>query len=82
MSFDASGQVRVTLNALPKRPIVVDTQALGTTCTATARAMIDGAPAALTSVFVQLRWPFGVAYLTLSGRGTLDGRVLHERVAD
>ena len=41
--------------------------------------MIDGTAASLTSVFVQLRWPFGVDYLLLSGRAA-DGRELRERL--
>jgi hypothetical protein len=42
--------------------------------------MIGGTAAALTSVFVQLRWPFGVDYLELSGRAITDGRVVRERL--
>jgi hypothetical protein len=74
------GHVVVTLNALPKRPIAIDSTASGAMCTAKARAMIAGVPASLTSVFVQLRWPFGVDYIVLFGRA--DGLVVHERVAN
>ena len=35
----------------------------------------------LTSVFAQLRWPFGVSFLLLSGRAQTDGHALRERVA-
>jgi hypothetical protein len=52
----------------------------GGACTATARVMIDQTPAALTDVFVQLRWPFGVDYLLLQGRASADGRPLRERL--
>jgi hypothetical protein len=72
------GRVVVTLNALPNRPIAIDTTAAGAQCTAKARALIAGVPASLTSVFVQLRWPFGVEFMVLSGRA--DGLAVRERV--
>ncbi len=79
---DHGGRVRIALNALPRRTIVVESTERGSGCTATARATIGGAAAALTSVFVQLRWPFGVAYMEMSGRRESDGRALRERVAE
>ncbi len=78
---DLGGSVLVTLNALPKRPIVIESTAVGTTCTANARAAIGGVPATLASVFVQLRWPFGVDSLWLSGRAS-DGHAVRERIAN
>jgi Domain of unknown function (DUF4833) len=74
------GRVVFRLNAMPKRMIAIDTAADGEGCSATARAMIRGTAAALTSVFVQLRWPFGVDYLLLSGRAANDGSVVRERL--
>jgi Domain of unknown function (DUF4833) len=76
----SGGRVVLTLNALPHRAIAIDTASEGGSCTATAVATIDGAPAALTNVFVQLRWPFGVDYLLVSGRATADGHVVRERL--
>ena len=78
---DLGGSVLVTLNALPKRPIVIESTAVGTTCTANARVAIGGVPATLASVFVQLRWPFGVDSLLLSGRAS-DGHAVRERIAN
>ncbi len=77
---DRGGRVVFRLNALPRRSIAIDAAPDGATCSATARAMIGGTAAALTSVFVQLRWPFGVDYLELSGRTGANGRVVNERV--
>jgi hypothetical protein len=77
---ERGGRVVFRLNALPKRMIAIDTAPDGDGCTATARAVIAGAAARLTSVFVQLRWPFGVDYLLLSGRDETDGRVVRERL--
>jgi hypothetical protein len=77
---ERGGRVVFRLNALPKRAIAIDASSDGPVCVATARAVIGGAAAALTSVFVQLRWPFGVDYLELSGRTIPDGRVVRERL--
>jgi len=75
------GRVLVTLAALATRPILVDAHASGGACVATATTAIDGVPALLSSVFVQLRWPFGVDSLTLTGRALADGRAVRERIA-
>jgi len=77
---DAGGRVVFRLNALPRRMIAIDAGPEGGQCVATARVMIAGSAAALTDVFVQLRWPFGVDHLELSGRALSDGRVVRERL--
>jgi Domain of unknown function (DUF4833) len=79
-SHETGGQVMVTLNALPKRAIFIDSVATGATCAATARTSIEGISATLISVFVQLRWPFGVDHMVLAGRAPSDGRVVLERL--
>jgi hypothetical protein len=79
---ERGGRVVFTLNALPKRAIAIDAAPDGAGCIATAKIMIGGTAAALTSVFVQLRWPFGVDHLELTGRAIPDGRMLRERLAD
>lgn len=73
--------VVVTLNALPTRQIAIDSKADGRGCSAKARTSIRGVPAVLANVFVQLRWPFGVQSLVLSGQGP-DGRAVRERLAN
>ncbi len=78
---DDGGRVILTLNALPRRPIAIDTSAGAAGCVAEARAWIGGASASLRSVFVQLRWPFGVGHLLLVGRSPADGRPIVERVS-
>jgi len=77
---ERGGRVVFRLNALPRRPIAIDAAPDAQGCAATARAIIGGTAAALTSVFVQLRWPFGVDYLVLSGLAGPDGRVVRERL--
>jgi hypothetical protein len=75
------GRLLVRLRALADRPIEIATGPREGGCEVTATTVIDGAPAVLSSVFAQLRWPFGVDYLMLSGRSLADGRLLHERLA-
>jgi hypothetical protein len=74
------GRLTLRLRALPARPITVATRARGEACEATATMVIGGAPASLRSVYAQLRWPFGVDHLVLSGRSLADGRVVEERI--
>ncbi len=74
------GRVRVKLAALPSRPIVIDVWEGENGCAATASTTIGGVPASLTSVFVKLRWLFGVDHLVVSGRASDDGRVVCETV--
>ena len=75
------GRILLRLRALPDRQIEITTAARDGQCDASATMAIEGAPAALASVFVQLRWPFGVDSLLLSGRALSDGHPLRERLA-
>ncbi len=75
------GRVLVRLGALPDRPIAVETSRRDGVCHADATMVIGGSRASLTRVFAQLRWPFGVDYLELSGRSLSDGRVVRERLS-
>jgi hypothetical protein len=75
-----AGRVSLTLRALPARPIVVASRLDGERCLASATTTIAGTPAWLTSVYAKISWPFGVDYLTVSGRALVDGRELRERV--
>jgi hypothetical protein len=75
------GRVAIRLHALPGRPIVVETRPHAGVCEATATTRIDGGPATLQRVFAQLKWPFGIDHLLLSGRSLADGRPVEERIA-
>ncbi len=75
------GRLVMRLRALPERTIEIDTTSREGVCEVSAVTVIDGTPAALSSVFAQLRWPFGVDYLLLSGRAIAGGRLLQERLA-
>jgi hypothetical protein len=88
------GRVSITLAALASRPIVVEShhvprmeshastdETADSSCASSAYTAIAGVDATLTSVFVQLRWPFGVESLTLRGRTTPGGGPVSERIA-
>jgi hypothetical protein len=76
------GRVVLRLHALPGRPIAIQTRARPGGCEAVATATIGGATASLRRVFAQLRWPFGVDYLVISGSSLADGRPVEERVSE
>jgi Domain of unknown function (DUF4833) len=76
------GRLSLRLRALPARTVVVQTARRGEGCVATATAVIGGVQANLDSVFVQLKWPFGVAHLVLSGHALADGRPVREVLSD
>jgi hypothetical protein len=75
------GRVLVLLAALPNRPLLIETRAVGSGCKATATISIGGVAAYLGNVYLRLRWPFGVESMTLTGRSRDDGRILTERIA-
>ena len=78
---ERGGRVLATLNAMPARSIAIESAPDEGTCTVRARTIIRGVPAALTSVFVQLKWPFGVDHLVLVGHAIKDGCLVRERIS-
>ena len=77
---DSGGDVHLTLNALPGRPIDVQTVRSDDGCRGYSTTAIGGAPAHLFNVHARLKWPFGVDYLLLQG-WTLDGaKVVQEKL--
>ncbi|MGH7437885.1 MAG: DUF4833 domain-containing protein [Polyangiaceae bacterium] len=77
---DGGGKVRVVLGALRDRPIVIETRAEGGGCVAAAVTTVSGAAVSLWSVYVRIRWPFGVDSLTLTGRAMDDARIVEEKI--
>jgi hypothetical protein len=77
---ERGGVVRVVLRALPSRPLLLTTFASGQTCAASASLVIAGTPATLTNIHAQLKWPWGVDYLLVSGRALSDGHAVSERI--
>jgi hypothetical protein len=78
----AIGAVRIVLNAVADRPVLVELwRAADGACRAFSTVPIAGAPAHLDNVFVQLKWPFGVAYLLLQGRSIDGTRRVEEKLS-
>ena len=77
----SGGSVRVALRALPSRTITIETSRQGDRCVASATLPIAGTPARLTSVYAQLKWPFGVEYLMLNGSAITGGQAVREKIA-
>ncbi|MEO8796350.1 MAG: DUF4833 domain-containing protein [Polyangiaceae bacterium] len=77
----SGGKVRMTLQALPKRPIVIETRRGKTTCDAWVTTTIAGEPNALLyNAYVKLGF-FGPKSILLSGWADDRKRVLHELLA-
>ena len=75
------GKVRLALQAMPNRPILVETfQESSGACRAFATLAIGGKPAHLFEVYVKLNGPLGVDYLLLKGRSVDGTRVLNEKL--
>jgi len=77
------GSARLTLRAMPSRPILVETSLMSDgTCQAWSTITIAGAPAHLYNVHVKLRWPIGVDYVLLQG-WSMDGKhMVSEKLTD
>jgi len=63
----SNAAVRMTLQALPDRVIVVTAAKREGGCVASATVAVRGAFAPVDHVFVQLAWPFGVSFFELVG---------------
>jgi|GEM_PF-1509407 len=75
-------RVRVRMRGLPSRPVDVSIIKAGDRCIARPEAIIAGAPAQLSSIYLKLRWPFGVDHLLVQGARLSDGQWLEETVRD
>ena len=76
---EGHGLVSVTLRALSRSPLLVESRRNGSgVCEASAKTPIGGVEARLFNVHAILRWPFGVARLLVSGSSIADGRPVRE----
>jgi hypothetical protein len=73
--------VRVRLRAFPARSLVVTVVRNERGCAATATTTVAGADARLQSIYVRVKWPFGVDYVLLRGV-TRNGLLVEERIRD
>jgi hypothetical protein len=80
-SADAS-RIRIRLRAFRNRPLLVTVTRNGDQCEAQASTTIAGVSAKLDSMYVKLRWPFGVDYVLVRGARLADGRWVEERIQE
>jgi hypothetical protein len=71
--------VRVKLRPFPDRALFVSVGKAGRGCSATTTTTVAGSDAYLQSIYVKIKWPFGVDYVLLRGI-TGDGRRVEERL--
>ena len=74
-------RIVIKLRAFRERALTLEVSREGGRCQARAHTSISGADAKLDSIYVRLRWPFGVAYVLVTGSRIADGRWLQEKVS-
>jgi hypothetical protein len=72
------GTVQISLRALPREPIVVESHRGPRGCETRARTAIAGVAARLYNVHAVLAWPFGVSRLVVTGWALADGHVVRD----
>jgi len=77
-----SSHIRVRLRAFRDRPLLVTITSKGVQCVAEASTTIAGVNAKLDSMYVRLKWPFGVDYVLLRGSRSADGHWVEERIQE
>jgi hypothetical protein len=77
-----STAIRVKLRAFPDRPLSIVVGRAAGRCHAFATTPIAGVPAKLHSIYVRLKWPFGIDSVLVRGSSSADGRRVEEWVRD
>jgi hypothetical protein len=73
-------RVHLSLRAKPEWGLVVEASQRGGACEAHTVAAIAGRPIELSRIFVQLAFPFGVAWTRATGRSLGDGAAVEARL--
>lgn len=77
---ERGGDVLISLRALPERALLIMTFREGDGCRARAFTRINGQPALLSSIYVELGLLFSVDYVVLRGLRVADGKPIQERI--
>jgi hypothetical protein len=64
---------------VPERPLLLTIARASGRCEAYATTTIAGSQARLYSIYLRLRWPFGVDYILLQGHRAADNRWIEEK---
>jgi hypothetical protein len=76
------GQIRVSLRAFPERPLIIDTFRQGSGCAARTQTTIQGQPALLRWIYVDIGFLFSVNYAIVRGVRIADGVAVQEKIHD
>jgi hypothetical protein len=79
---ESGGEVRIGMRGFPDRALRILTFAQDGGCRARAFTPIQGEPAVLTSIYVELGFLFSVDYVLVRGVRVADGRQVKEKVDD
>lgn len=79
---ERGGDIRVTMRALPDRPLRISTFEQDGQCRARAFTPIKGQPAVLDTIYVEIGFLFSIDYLELRGFRVSDGAAVRERIED
>lgn len=77
---DYGGDVSISLRALPERTLLITTFREGDGCSARAFTRIQGQPALLKSIFVEIGFLYSVDFIVLHGLRVSDGTPVQERI--
>jgi hypothetical protein len=73
-------QIRLRLRSIPERPLILTIGRASGRCEVRATTTIAGSEAQLHSIYLRLKWPFGVDYILLQGNRAADNRWIEEKV--
>lgn len=79
---DSGGIIRVTLRAFPDRPLSIELFRTTTGCGARTLVTIQGQPAVLSAIYVDIGFLFSVNYALLRGTRVSDGQAVQEKIHD
>jgi hypothetical protein len=76
------GQIRLSLRAFAKRPLIIDTFRAGAgRCATRTVVAIERQAAVLTSIYVDIGFLFSVNYALVRGVRVADGRLVQEKIS-
>ena len=78
--LETSAEIRISLRGFPERPLIVQVFRAASGCVARTVTQIQGQPALLQSIYIDLGFLFSVNYALLSGVRVQDGQRVQEKV--
>lgn len=79
---EQGGDIRIAMRALPDRVLRIATFMQDGQCRARAFTPINGQPAVLTSIYVEIGFLYSIDYIMLRGVRIADGAKVQQRIED